>query len=213
MTDYGTQYGPYSGGYRAPGTLLGSGGEGGDTLGAAGIGLQAAGAVSSAIGAFYSVKANQYQAKSQASALEFQQQLSWINARAAEKDAQRTLLAGQREAGRVGQQYAQLKAATLTRQAAAGIQTGVGSAGEIAASIEVAKQADQLAITRNSVHEANASRTGRVNALNRGRMAGVSAGNLRSSAGAMNPALSGATSLVGGAGRVASSWYRYDRST
>lgn len=182
-------------------------------LGDTGLGLQAAGAVSSAIGAFYSVQAAQYRAKSTALSLEFQQQMSFMNARAAERDAQRSLLAGQREAGRVGLQYKQLKGATVARQAAAGIQGGVGSAGEIAASIELAKETDQLTITRNAVRAANAHRTGRVNALNRGQLAGVSAANLKTTAGAMSPGLSGLTSLVGGAGQVASSWYKYNRTT
>ncbi len=182
-------------------------------LGDTGLGLQAAGAVTSAIGAFYSVKAAQYQAKSAALSLEFQQQMAYINARAAERDAQRALLAGQREAGRVGLAYKQLKGSTVARQAAAGIQGGVGSAGEITASIDLAKETDQLTITRNSVREANAHRTGRVNALNRGSMAGVSAKNLRATSGAMSAGVSGLTTLVGGAGQVASSWYRYNRTT
>ena len=66
---------------------------------------------------------------------------------------------------------------------------------------------------RNAVREANARRTGRQAILNRGRMAGASAANLRTTAGAMNPYFSGATSLVGGAGQVASSWHRYNRTT
>jgi hypothetical protein len=191
----------------------GTASSGGDSgLGGAGIGLTLAGLVTQAIGAFYSVKASQYQAKSQALSLEFQQQLSFINARAAERDAQQSLLAGQREAGRVGLQFRQLAGAVRARQAAAGIQAGVGSAGEIATSIELAKQTDQLAITRNSVRQASAARTGRVNALTRAAMAGISAANLRTTAGSLDPGLSGLTTLVGGAGQVASYWDRYNRT-
>jgi hypothetical protein len=181
-------------------------------LGNVGTGLQVAGAVSSAIGAFYSVKSAQYQAKSQALSLEFQQSLSYINARAAERDAQQSLLAGQYEAGRAGLQYRQAVEASRTRQAAGGIQGGVGSAGEVTASIELAKQMDQIAITRNSVRAANAARTGRVSELNRAQMAGVSAENLRTTAGALNPGLAGATSLIGGAGRVARSHYALNKT-
>lgn len=181
-------------------------------LGNVGIGLQVGGALSSALGAFYSVRANQYRARAQASALEHQQQLSWINARQAERDAQGSLLAGQREAARAGQRFGQIKASVEARQSARGIQAGVGSAGEISASIELAKQTDQLAITRNSVRQANAQRTGRVNALARASAAGVEAGNLRGMAGALNPGLSGATSLIGGAGAVASNWYALNKT-
>jgi len=185
----------------------------GTLLGGVGIGLQVAGAVGSALGTYYSIKAAQYRANSQALNLEFQQEISYIVARTAERDAQHTLLAGQRAAGRVGLQYRQLKEATITRQSAAGIQAGVGSAAEVATSIELAKETDQLAITRNSVRAANAHRTGRVNARNRAQFAGVSAENLRRDASALSPFGSAATTLVGGAGQVASTWYKYNRTT
>lgn len=181
-------------------------------LGNVGIGLQVGAALSSAIGAFYSVKAAQYQAESAASSLDFQRSLANINARNAERDAQHSLLAGQREAGRVGLRYRQIKASMKTVQAAAGIQAGVGSAGEVAASIELSSELDQLAITRNSVLQANASRTGRESILNRATMQGISARNMRASAGAMNPYVSGGISLIGGAGQVAGNWYQYNRT-
>jgi|TARA_Y100000310_G_scaffold74983_1_gene71220 hypothetical protein len=182
-------------------------------LGKASIALQVAGTVSSAIGAFYSVKSAQYQAKSKALSLEFEQSMSYIDARNAERDAQATLLSGQYEVGKVGLQYGQVKEATLARQAASGIQGGVGSAGEIATSIEFAKEADQLTITRNAVRAASAHRTRRVNVLARGRLAGVSAQNLRGTAGAMSPGLAGFSSLLGGAGGVARNWYDIERAS
>ncbi len=189
-----------------------SGASGGTTLGGVSTGLAIGGALSSAIGAYYSVKAAQYQARSRASALEHQQQLSYINAREAERDAQDSLMSGQREAARAGLRYAQVKATMDVRRAAGGIQAGVGSAGEVAASVEYAKQSDQLAITRNSVREANAHRTGRVNSLNRASAAGVEAVNLRSTARGMNAGLSATTSLIGSAGAVASNWYSLNKT-
>ena len=181
-------------------------------LGGIGIGLQAAGAVNAALGAYFSVKASQYQAEAQASSLDFQQTLSERNARAAERDAQATILAGQREAGRIGMRYRQMRGELRARQAAAGIQRGVGSAAELAASLEYANQADQLAITRSSVRAANAYRTRGVNAATRGRMQGVSAANLRASADSMSPWLAGGSSLLASGGRVAHSWYQYDQT-
>ena len=174
--------------------------------------LQVAGALSSAAGAYYQVQAAQYQAKSRALSLQFSQQLSHLNARNAERDAQQEILAGQREAGRTGLAYRQIKGEAQARQAAAGIQGGVGSAGEVAASIELANQQDQTAITRNSVRAANAARAGRVNAENQARMTGVSAENVRASGKSLNPALAGATSLIGSAAQVARSNYAYQRS-
>ena len=176
-------------------------------LGDFSIGMGVAGALTSAIGAFYSVKSAQYQAKSQALSLEHGQSMAYLNARNAERDAQATLLSGQYEKGKAGLQYAQFKEATLTRQAAAGIQSGVGSAGEIGASIEFAKEADQLAITRNAVHDAKAHRIRREDLLTRGEFAGMSARNVRRSAGAMSPGIAGFSSLLGSAGGVARNWY------
>ena len=192
------------------GTSGSSGGDGG--LGGLGLGMQAGAAVGSAVSSYYSVKAMQYRARSQALALDFQRQMSHVVARQAEKNAQRSLMAGQQAAGRAGLKYGQIKGSMRVKQAASGVQAGVGSAGEIAASIEYAKEADQLVITRNAVQEANAHRTGKVNALNRGRMAGASAVGLRAGADALNPGLAGVSSLVGGGGRVASSWYQYKQS-
>jgi len=185
---------------------------GGIGAGDAAIGLQVAGAVSGAVGAYYSIKANQYQAESQALALDYQKSISQINARRAEREAQSLLASGQREKGMIGLRYRQAKEAMRTRQAAGGIHGGVGSAAETLASVELAKEIDQLAVTRNAVRAANASRTGRVNELARARMAGVSASNLRSSASAMSPALGGLSSLLGSGGHVARSWYEMGRT-
>lgn len=172
-------------------------------LGDAGFGLALGGAVADAVGSYYAVKAMQYQARMQASALHHQQQMSYIEARQAERDAQRATRAGQREGARLSLQYGQAKAATTARQAAAGIQGGVGSAAEIAASIEYAKQSDRLVIDRNAVLEANAHRTRRTNAVNSGLFAGTMAANVRRMSGAVSPELAGVSSLLGsGAGVV-----------
>ena len=178
----------------------------GPGIGEIGVAFAAAGAVTSAIGAFYSVQAAQYQAKAQASSLEFEQWMSNFNARSAEQAAQDELRAGQDKVGRVGLQYGQVKATVVAKQAARGIQGGVGSAKEIAASVDLSKELDQIAITKNSVVRANARREQATNLRNRGLLAGVSAQNLRRTAGAMMPALAGFTSLLGGASSVAQAW-------
>lgn len=191
---------------------LGSMSESGTLLGNASLGLSIGGGLTSAIGSYYSVQAAQYRARAHASALLHQQQLSYINARQAERDAQGSILAGQRDAAMAGQRYGQIKAAIVARQSASGIQAGVGSAAEVAASVEIAKQTDMLTITRNSVRQANASRTGRVNALNRASAAGAQASTLGLMASSMNPGLAAGTSLIGGAGQVARQWYNYNQS-
>ena len=100
----------------------------------------------------------------------------------------------------------------MTRQAAAGIQGGVGSAAEVVASIDLAKETDQLAITKNAVRAASAARTGRVAQMNQAMLSGVSAVNLRSSASSMSAGLAAGTSLLGSAGAVSRNWYMIGRT-
>jgi hypothetical protein len=176
--------------------------------GLAGVGnmLMIFGAAQSAIGAFYGVKSAQYEARSKASSLEFEATLANLNARNAETNAQYALEAGQRAAGRVSLEYAQVKGNSLAEQAAHGLQVGVGSSAEILASADYAKQSDMLTIDANAVRNANLYRREAVNQNNAAMLDRVSARNLRSGAKAMNPWLAGASSLLGSAGPVASSW-------
>lgn len=183
----------------------------GGTLGSLGAGMGIASAVTGAVGAYYAVKANEYRAKSEAANLEHQQDLSYIEARQAERAAQRSILAGHREAARAGLRYGQAKASASARQSAAGVQAGVGSSAEINASIELAKQIDQQTITRNAVLEASAHRAGQINAQARGAAAGASAAGLRGSAATMRPGLAGAASLIGSSSKVAMNWYAMNK--
>mgnify|MGYP003132139393 CR=1 FL=1 len=184
------------------------------------MGMQVAGVLTSAIGAFYSIKSAQYQAKSQAMNLEFQATMADMNARAAENDAQNILRAGQQQAGQVGLQYRQLKSATRARRGGAGIQSGVGSAAEIDASIDYAKETDIISINMNTVRAAKGRRMQGVGMQTQASMGRLSASNMLASARSMNPGLAGFTSLLGGATGVASTWaqsrrdeqrYRYQR--
>jgi hypothetical protein len=171
-------------------------------MGQASGALMAAGLAVQAVGGFYSVKSAQYKAKSQALTLEFEQTIAYMNARSAERDAQRTLRAGQEAAGRVGLQYGQVKEGLRTRQAAGGIQAGVGSAAEVATSVEYAKESDMNTIGRNAVYGASAHRRTSASFYGRGLLAGASARNIRGMAGAMNPWISSGLSLLGGSGQV-----------
>jgi len=168
--------------------------------------LAVAGLVQQAIGAFYSAKSAQYQAKAAASTADFERSIANINARSAELEAESILTAGQREAGRLQLGYRETKGSQRVSQAAAGIQAGVGSAAEVQATTEIAKEIDSLAITANSVRAANAARARATEFRNRGLLAGVSAANLRGSAHSISPGLAAGTSLLGGAGTVASQW-------
>jgi hypothetical protein len=86
------------------------------------------GAVNSAIGSFYAADSQKTQLKMQAQNQRFQAQMSAINARGAEMQAQQSLLAGERAIGQYTMGAGQRRASATASMAARGIQGGVGSA-------------------------------------------------------------------------------------
>ncbi len=176
-----------------------------------GLWTSMAGSALDVLGNFYAVKSQKAQLQSQASSLEFQQSMSAINARDAEMDAQAILEAGQREQGRVSQEYGQAKAAVRASTGGRGIQQGVGSAAEVQASIELAKQTDVYAVNSNAVRAANAARTRAVNERNEGLLAGVSAQNLRGTAGSLDPYAAAGGSLLRNASGISRQWLARER--
>lgn len=186
-------------------TML-SGGGGGSLSGleSGGNVLAVAGLVTQAIGSFYSAKSQQFQLESDALSLDFQQSISNLNARASERDAAAILEAGRQRKALVTLRFGQIRGQQRASTAARGIAGGVGSAAEVAASTELAKDLDAFTIDANAFRQASAARLQAVNQRNRAELLGVSARNLRRSAGAIIPGLSAATTLLGGAGGVAS---------
>ena len=117
-----------------------------------------AGLVTQAIGSFYAAETQKFQLKSQALSLDFEQSIANLNARAAEQDAVAIFAAGRRRRAQVGLQFGQVRAATRVSTAARGIQAGVGSAAEIAASVELASAVDALTIDANTFRAVSAAR-------------------------------------------------------
>jgi len=175
-------------------------------LGAFSVAMSVAGALNSAIGGFYAAKSQQYQLKSQALNAEFQAGMASMNARAAEIEAQSVLRSGQQAIGMATMRAGQEQAARRASLGARGVAAGVGSTREVAASAEYVKQADVFAINTNAVQAAEARRMQAVNYRNQALMGRMSAQNLRSGAGSISPGLSAFSSLLGGAGPVASNW-------
>lgn len=163
------------------------------------------GALLSSVGAYYSAEANRYNLRSRALDADFAATIAGSNARAAELDAEAQLIAGQQQKGLVTLRFGQTKAAVRTRTAAAVLELGVGSAAEVAASIEAAKEIDAMTIEMNAVRAAGASRRRAVDFRNQAALARVSAANLRDSASSINPGLAAATSLISSAGPVSAS--------
>lgn len=194
---------------QGPSASLASGpetGAGAGAFGTAGTLLGIFGALTGALGSFYSAKAQQNQLKSGALTAEYEGSIANINARSAEQDAEASLEAGQREAGRRALLAGQDEGALRARVGASGVQAGVGSAAEVATSEEVANQIDMLTISSNAVRAAGQDRMRAVSYRNQAALDQVTANNMRRTARSINPWVQAGTSLLGGASQVASQW-------
>ncbi len=159
---------------------------------------QVGGAISGAAGSYYGAKA-------QKSNLETQAAIADVNTRIAELGAQSVLRQGQSEVGRVTMQAGQLKSRQRASMAANGVALDEGSAAELQASTDIMKEIDSATVESNAIRSAWGYRTQGINAQNQALGA-------RASADSISPFGSAATSLIGGATNVASSWYDYKRT-
>lgn len=175
--------------------------------------LAIAGMASSAIGAYYSAKTQQYQLTSQAMTMDYQKSMSELNAKNAEFTAQTILESGQRQIGGITMRAGNVKGAARASMAARGIQAGVGSAADVIATTDLMKEVDVNTINARSVQAAEAQRMQAVNLQNQAMMSGVSADNARMSASTINPLLSTSGSLLGSASAVATAYYSDKRMT
>lgn len=157
------------------------------------LGLQGAGALTSAIGARASAKSNQGMLNAQAN-------IDDINARQAEDTAQTVLMAGQRTVQRSQMSTAALKARQKVNMAANGGDLGVGSNAEILTSTDIEGEIDAGTLAVNAVRDAWGYRTQATNYSNAARLK-------RAGANAINPNGAFTTSLMGSAGSVAKGWY------
>jgi hypothetical protein len=167
-------------------------------VGQFGMGLQIAGALSSAIGSYASARAQKSQLRMQAI-------LDGINAKAADSSADATLAAGQHEEQASMLRTAQLKSTQQADFAAGNIDLGEGSAARVLTSTDVMGAIDKNTIAANAVRQAWGYRTGAVNDRNQGVFASAAADSI-------NPTVGGATSLLGSAGSVAQNWYQLNKS-
>jgi hypothetical protein len=163
-------------------------------MSSAGAYLSLAGAVNGMIGAYYS-------AKSQKSALKFAADMSAINARMAESQAQSILAAGRHQAGMATMRAGMVKSTQTAAQAANGVDLGVGSAAEVRASTDILKEIDKNTIEANATRSAWGARTQSVNYANQSLIQNASASGI-------NPAMAAMTSMLTSGSEVASSWYR-----
>jgi hypothetical protein len=102
-------------------------------------------------------------------------------------------------------QAGHLKARQRVGQAAGGIDLGTGSAAEVRASTDIMKEIDANTLGANAVRSAWGQRMQGTNYQNQALMA-------RANAAAISPGAAAATSLLGSAGKVASSWYAFNKA-
>lgn len=192
-------YGPLASGYQfGPTASTGAAA----AAGAAFPAMAAVQAASGAIAGYYAALSRKSELRQTALGFDFEAFTSDLNARSAEKDALSVLAAGQKDVGQYTMQAGQAKASVAVSQAAGGIQSGVGSAAEVMASLDLKKEIDTMTIKSNAVRQAGALRVRAQDLRNSASMARVSATNARSMAKTINPYAAGIGSILGTAGAL-----------
>ena len=156
---------------------------------------QIGGGITSAFGAYG-------QASTQRANLGAQAAVAEANARISELGAQAELADSNQRIANATQRYGQLKSSQRAAMAANGIAIDQGSAADVLASTDELKAQDRATLEVNAMRAAFGQR---MQASNQRSQAAMS----RANAGSINPLMAGATSLMGSAGRVASSWYQF----
>lgn len=187
-----------------------AGGGGGSN--ATGI-LQIGGLTMAAVGAYYAALSQKYQLQSQSMSLGFASDMSRMNARAAEFQAQDILRAGAIEKGRVTMASGRYRDAVALRQAASGTTIGQGSNAEVMASVEILRQIEAIQVDGNTVRQAMAARTRAQDFRTQAAMQSASRQNLRDFAGSIDPYMAHFGTLLGGSGSVAGGWQYGTQST
>lgn len=157
------------------------------------------------MGVLQSASSARTAAASQKLQLETQAEIDDINAGLSETQAQQTLLAGQREVQKSQLNTARVKGAQRAALAANGIDLGVGTALNLQNDTDIFGEIEANTIESNAVSAAWGYRTQASNQK-------VQAASSRGAAGAVNPDMAYTSSLIGGAGQVAGSWYSMRKS-
>lgn len=151
---------------------------------------QGAGAFTAVVGAYASMQANRYQSR-----------IADANARLSELGAQAALLQGQHQEMTSRLSTANLKSTQRAGFAAGGVDLGEGSAVRTLTATDLLGQVDADTIHANAVRSAFGYRTQSMNYSNDAMLRRAGPSGLQA----------GATSLLGSAGQVASSWYQFNK--
>jgi DNA gyrase/topoisomerase IV subunit A len=156
--------------------------------------MQGAGVVTSAYGAYSS-------AKGQRQALRLDAEMADLNAELADEQARSALYQGEKEEQSSRLQTARLKSTQRAAYAANGVDLTQGSPANVLTSTDYIGEIDANTIQANAVRAAWGNRAEATSLRSKANTA-------RSTASAISPFTAGATSLLGGAASVASSWYK-----
>lgn len=166
-----------------------------EALAMSSIAMSTAGAITGATGSYYQSQANQ-------AAYNYQAQVAQNNRQYGEWQAQDAIRRGQIAENVSRSRTAQLRGTQRASLAARGIALDEGSALNILSDTDFMGDLDALMIRDNAAREAWGLRE-------QGKSQGADAILMRGRANAESPLFSGASSLLAGAGQVASQWYRY----
>lgn len=167
--------------FDAPGDSAGSGPS------AALLGAAFFGQLSQAYAQFSQARMAAYEAKAQASSFGFRSRMLELDRRAAERQAESILEAGQAQVGDIGLAGSQRRAEISAATAARGVEAGVGNAAEVQVSQRLLEEIDKGHFRLEAVRRANAARAGATTIGNEALLSRTSAANLRRSAKATQP--------------------------
>lgn len=169
----------------------------------------AAGAVFGAIGTLQSVRSSKHQTMVAAMEAEFRSTVAARNARLAEQDAQAERDAGEKQLSMLRRQYALAEGEQRVAQAASGTYGATYDTQR--AALRAARKIDAMTIRRNTARAVSAQRMQATNLRNESAIGGVTAKNLRATAGTISTALPTFASVLAGAGQAAGPLYAYSR--
>ncbi len=163
------------------------------TVGNIGTGLQVAGMLGQTFGSYK-------KSSGEKTGYQLQAQIAKQNEAIAKSQAGDAIVRGQTTENNVRQKTAHLKSAQIADLAARGIDLSSGSALDILTSTDVMGERDALTARDNANREAWGHEVAAVNASNNAEM-------LDWRAEQQSPGMDATATLLGGAGKVASSWY------
>ncbi|QII84173.1 hypothetical protein G3T20_05325 [Bordetella hinzii] len=177
-----------------------------------GLGTQIGGMVGGASTAKANAKIQQAQLDNQADAYAYQAQVSRNNAMVAEWQARSAIAAGGQQEQTLRLKTAALEGSQRARLAANGVDVSQGSAFNILADTKYMGERDAATVRLNAAQKAWAFRTQAQSDLDNADVLDISASNARRGASAISPSASYTSTLLTGAGQVASGWYKYSQA-